>query len=459
MDFKYDVYGNRIEKSYDDDGAGPHSATVTRFAYDAWKNTNQHLIGNENWDVWADLNGSSSLTTRYIRGDVIDQVFARCDMGAKYWYLTDRLGSIRDVLNSGGTIKDTIAYDGFGGITSETDSSFRGRYAWTGREIDTEINLQYNRARYYDAGTGRWISQDPRGFDAGDSNLFRYVHNTPLQGTDPSGQIVIIIHGIRDDGTGWVPEVYNGMVQAWNGAGNGKQIGIKFVWSAPGWLPLFGPTKPGLFDAKNSVADTLNIPSGNEAIMRLIALLRGLNATNCPLNIVAHSQGTMITMGAVAMAGVNVKNVVLLNSPHHITQNLGDIGAARAFITGNFRHYYSQLDEAVIWVNRRPKVPFVKGVKVAAILLKLFGIVVNPVKNLFNKPIQNVWPWLTQVELTATAPLHSNSHTFGLGASDYGPAVASNFNEFGLFLGLQGQVQQIINQTIPPGGLVSASMI
>lgn len=78
-------------------------------------------------------------------------------------------------------------YDGFGNITAETDSNLRGRYAWTGREVDTEIELQYNRARYYDAKTGRWVSQDPLGFDAGDSNLYRYVKNLPTQSTDPTG--------------------------------------------------------------------------------------------------------------------------------------------------------------------------------------------------------------------------------------------------------------------------------
>src|SRR5262245_57840530 len=152
-----------------------------------WKNANQFLVGNENNDVWADLNGSGSLTTRYIRGDVIDQIFSRIDSGTNYWELTDRLGSVRDVINNSAVIKDTIGYNGFGGITSESDSSFRGRYAWTGREIDTEINLQYNRARYYDAATARWISQDLLGFDAGDSNLYRYARNQPEILLDPSG--------------------------------------------------------------------------------------------------------------------------------------------------------------------------------------------------------------------------------------------------------------------------------
>src|SRR5262249_47908031 len=52
---------------------------------------------------------------------------------------------------------------------------------------DAEINLQYNRARYYDPTTQRWLSQDPLGFDAGDSNLYRYVNNGPTAATDPSG--------------------------------------------------------------------------------------------------------------------------------------------------------------------------------------------------------------------------------------------------------------------------------
>src|SRR5262245_34362192 len=62
----------------------------------------------------------------------------------------------------------------------------RGHNAWTGREIDVETGLQYNRARYYDGATGRWISQDPLGFDAGDGNLYRYVHNHPTSNRDPS---------------------------------------------------------------------------------------------------------------------------------------------------------------------------------------------------------------------------------------------------------------------------------
>src|SRR5262249_26231211 len=104
-----------------------------------------------------------------------------------YWTLTDRMGSVRDVTDNTGVVKDHIAWDGWGNITSESASAFRGRYGWTGRELDVETGLQYNRARYYDPASGRWISEDPLGFDAGDSNLYRYVSNAPPTLTDPSG--------------------------------------------------------------------------------------------------------------------------------------------------------------------------------------------------------------------------------------------------------------------------------
>src|SRR5204863_5417406 len=97
------------------------------------------------------------------------------------WTLTDRLSSVRGIMESSG-IRDEITYDGFGNITNETNSAYGGRYKFTGRELDVETGLQYNRARYYDATTGRWISQDPLGFDAGDSNLYRYVNNRPTGG-------------------------------------------------------------------------------------------------------------------------------------------------------------------------------------------------------------------------------------------------------------------------------------
>ena len=51
--------------------------------------------------------------------------------------------------------------------------------------------LYYDHARYYDAVIGRFVSQDPKGFAAGDADLYRYVGNEPTVGMDPSGLQII----------------------------------------------------------------------------------------------------------------------------------------------------------------------------------------------------------------------------------------------------------------------------
>src|SRR5262245_53410370 len=141
-------------------------------------------------DIWADLDNSGDLATRHVRGDIVDQLFARvAGNGDTLWNLTDHFGSLRDVIDNSGAVLDSLVYDGFGRI-SESDPEYGGRYKWTSREFDVETGLQFNRARYYDADTGRWISQDPLGFDAGDSNLYRYVANRPTGASDPSGKVL-----------------------------------------------------------------------------------------------------------------------------------------------------------------------------------------------------------------------------------------------------------------------------
>lgn len=42
--------------------------------------------------------------------------------------------------------------------------------------------------RDYDASVGRWTSKDPIRFDGGDTNLFGYVANDPVNFIDPEGK-------------------------------------------------------------------------------------------------------------------------------------------------------------------------------------------------------------------------------------------------------------------------------
>jgi len=59
-------------------------------------------------------------------------------------------------------------------------------YTYTGREYDPESGLYYYRARYYDAGIGRFLSEDPVGF-LGGVNFYGYCVNNPVNWIDPWG--------------------------------------------------------------------------------------------------------------------------------------------------------------------------------------------------------------------------------------------------------------------------------
>jgi RHS repeat-associated protein len=170
--YTYDVLGNRLEE--DDYSGGV--LTVTRFAYDG-----------EN--VWADLTSGNALETRRLFLDGSDLLLARISAaGSAAWYDTDHLESVRDVVNYAGTmVLDQITYDAYGNKSTESSPSMGDRYGYTGREWDPKVQLQYNRARYFDPGIGAWTSEDPLGFKSGDVNLFRYLVDDPTKTTDPSG--------------------------------------------------------------------------------------------------------------------------------------------------------------------------------------------------------------------------------------------------------------------------------
>jgi RHS repeat-associated protein len=129
----------------------------------------------------------NTLKQRYLYGPGADQVLAEDTGTTVRWALADHQGTIRDVTDANGAVINHLRYDSFGKVISQTRPTAFFRFGYTGRETDTESGLMYYRARYYDPGVGRFISEDPIGFDGGDTNLYRYVGNSPINFTDPSG--------------------------------------------------------------------------------------------------------------------------------------------------------------------------------------------------------------------------------------------------------------------------------
>jgi len=138
-----------------------------------------------------DFNGSGSLTVRYLDGPSVtgvDAVLSRdTPSSGVAWYLSDRLGSVGDIVNNSGAVIDHIAYSAFGQILSESNATAGDRFKYACMQYDAITGLDYDQARWYSPGLGRFMSQDPTGFAAGDANLYRYVGNNPANATDSTG--------------------------------------------------------------------------------------------------------------------------------------------------------------------------------------------------------------------------------------------------------------------------------
>jgi RHS repeat-associated protein len=121
-----------------------------------------------------------------------EQVTTPSQPGNVLLTLTDNLGTVRDLATFNSTTGVTSVvnhrvYDSYGNLESQTNAAVDCLFGWTGRAYDTATGLQNNVNRWYDAKVGRWASEDPDGFTAGDANTYRYVGNSPTNWIDPSG--------------------------------------------------------------------------------------------------------------------------------------------------------------------------------------------------------------------------------------------------------------------------------
>lgn len=178
--YRYDGLGRRIDKQV--------NGVSIKYIYD-----------NEN--ILMELDGTNTLKARYTFGDQIDQPLVMERDGQSYFYHTDNLGSITELTDVTGSIINAYVYDSFGNIVFQS-GSIENPFTYTAREFDQESELYFYRARYYDPSIGRFMQEDPLGFQSGDSNFYTYVSNNPLAYTDPSGLIIsgfgFITEGFRE---------------------------------------------------------------------------------------------------------------------------------------------------------------------------------------------------------------------------------------------------------------------
>lgn len=96
---------------------------------------------------------------------------------------------MRALTDGAGAVVQTYRYDEYG-VLSSSAGSVSQPFGFTGEQGDPETGLLYLRARFYDAGSGRFASRDPfGGLKAEPLSLHRYayVRSNPVASSDPTG--------------------------------------------------------------------------------------------------------------------------------------------------------------------------------------------------------------------------------------------------------------------------------
>ncbi len=126
-----------------------------------------------------------------------ERVARRDSSNDAFYYVNDQVGSARSIAEvPAGTRTATLCFDTdytpFGNQRSPIVSSCTTNYKFTGKERDTESNLDNFEARYKSSTLGRFMSPDPGNAGADSTNpqtwnMYGYVLNNPLAFTDPTG--------------------------------------------------------------------------------------------------------------------------------------------------------------------------------------------------------------------------------------------------------------------------------
>jgi RHS repeat-associated protein len=141
----------------------------------------------------AELDGSGNVVARYVYAEKghVPSYMVKIDSvsGAEVTYriLSDHLGSPRLVIDTrDGSITQQMNYDVWGNVLQDTNPGFQP-FGFAGGLYDQHTNLVRFGARDYDPRTGRWTAKDPIRFAGGDTNLYAYVGNDPVNFLDKTG--------------------------------------------------------------------------------------------------------------------------------------------------------------------------------------------------------------------------------------------------------------------------------
>ena len=174
--FRYDALGRRIEKVFD--------GRVYRYLWDG------DVILHE-WD-YAEADRPSTIVTEtgevtLDRPEPVENIItwvydsdsyvptAKIVGDRHYSIISDYIGRPVQAYDDNGNIVWQADYDIYGNLRNLHGSRQFIPFRQLGQYEDEEIGLYYNRFRYYDPGSGTYISQDPIGLAGNNPTLYGYV--------------------------------------------------------------------------------------------------------------------------------------------------------------------------------------------------------------------------------------------------------------------------------------------
>lgn len=167
--YAYDGWGRRVQRT--------QGGSITRYVYD----------GD---DLLQETDGSGGLLREYLYYPGVDEphsvrVWAGGLGGKLYRYAMESPGHVIGLMDSTGTVVNHYRYDPWGAVEGASEGVSQP-LRYMAREYDAAAGLYYVRNRWYMPGQGRFISEDPIGFEGG-MNWYAYAANSPTNLRDPYG--------------------------------------------------------------------------------------------------------------------------------------------------------------------------------------------------------------------------------------------------------------------------------
>ena len=169
---------NKMTYEYDADGLRTVKKNKKEATYFIWD-------GDQ---IVMELDKDGKVQKRYIRGNNL--IYSDTGKGTEpVTFAYNPHGDVVQLLNEKGTVTKLYTYDAFGSEVKPQKKD-DNPYRYSGEYYDKETDMLYLRARYYDAGVGRFLTADSYTGEEDDPlslNLYTYCNNDSVNMTDPSG--------------------------------------------------------------------------------------------------------------------------------------------------------------------------------------------------------------------------------------------------------------------------------